>query len=296
MDKRKLFDLLTDLLLRLDETCEKYHLRYWVIAGSLLGAIRHKGLIPWDDDVDVCMPREDYNKLITLANNEFSFPYFFQTAATDPGFNKTFARLRNSDSTEIPYKDAALEYNHGVFIDIFPLDSVPVNAKDFQAQIRTLKRYEGLLHFQGRINSRIGSFGLSGKKKIAYIFVCFLYKVGIITPTWLFQKYNEVASRFENEECNEIGMITFSHESPRFIFEKSLFDNSVRIPFESIMIYAPSGHDEILKKSYGDYMTPVRQSSEHGETLFEASIPYKQYVMAHKEELWNLWIKYRHIS
>ena len=122
-----------NLLIAFDRMCKEYNLKYSVCYGTLLGAIRHKGFIPWDDDIDVFMMRDDYNKMLKIAPNYFKEPYFFQSAYTDVmvwGFSK----LRDSRTTAIEFDDMKEQFNQGIFIDIFPLDSTD----DGSAKMKTV--------------------------------------------------------------------------------------------------------------------------------------------------------------
>ncbi|WP_302782657.1 LicD family protein, partial [Acidaminococcus intestini] len=118
-----------DLLTEFDRVCKKYKLRYFADGGTLLGAIRHGGFIPWDDDIDLAMFRDDYDKLCSIALHEFKNPYFFQTEYTDRGSLRGHAQLRNSNTTAILRNSLNCKYkfNQGIFIDIFPMDSVTEN-------------------------------------------------------------------------------------------------------------------------------------------------------------------------
>ena len=115
-----------DLLEKLQDVCARHGLRYFACGGTLLGAIRHKGFIPWDDDIDVVMFREDYEKLLEIAPLEFTEPYFFQTAFNDQKYSRGHAQLRNSNTTAILHTEkGCYTFNQGIFLDIFPLDAVP---------------------------------------------------------------------------------------------------------------------------------------------------------------------------
>ncbi len=116
-----------ELLKKFISVCEKYNLKYYMAGGSLLGAIRHSGFIPWDDDIDIDMPRDDYNKLLEIAKYEFTDPIFFQTTYTEQNYVRPHAQIRNSNTTAIVSHEKGLYFNQGIFIDIFPLDSVPTN-------------------------------------------------------------------------------------------------------------------------------------------------------------------------
>lgn len=292
-NREELFLCLTDILKEFDRVCTKNNLKYYLFAGTLLGAIRHKGIIPWDDDIDVAMPRSDYNKLLKLPAIEFGEKYFLQTPATDKGYHKAFAKLRNSDTTEIPYVDAAFDYNHGVFIDIFPLDEVPNDREKFEKQLSKMKICVKLLHFAGRMDSGIGVLGLNKSKKILYTLLWFPFKMSIFNSEKVFSKYNELCAKFEGTGNDRIGTIAFSFESERFIYAKKDFDQIIRVPFENISAVAPMNYDSILRKTYGEYMKPVKQKSEHGDVILDLTVSYKKYIVEHKSELLELWKKQR---
>ena len=112
------------------DIANKLDIKYYLIGGTLLGAVRHKGFIPWDDDIDVGLPRKDYEKFIAEAQKYLPDYYFLQTYETDPEYPLSFAKIRDSRTT---YLETALnnkKINHGVFFDIFPLDFYPENEKD----------------------------------------------------------------------------------------------------------------------------------------------------------------------
>ena len=115
-----------DMLVEFDRVCQKHNLKYWLDSGTLLGAVRHKGFIPWDDDIDLSMPLEDYQKLIEL-KDEFSEQIFFQTTQTDSKFPFDYIKLRSNRAKIVEFheKDRDIEYHQGVFVDIFPMLTIP---------------------------------------------------------------------------------------------------------------------------------------------------------------------------
>ena len=115
--------IMLEMLIEFDAICKKYSLKYWLDSGTLLGAIRHEGFIPWDDDIDLSMPIEDYNKFIEIGASELSTNIFFQTKETDPNFKFDYIKLRSNKASIVEFheKDREVDYHQGVFVDIFPM-------------------------------------------------------------------------------------------------------------------------------------------------------------------------------
>lgn len=128
-DLRKAQGIMLDMLIEFDAICTKHKLQYWLDSGTLLGAVRHQGFIPWDDDIDISMPIEDYNNFQEIAQNELSKDIFFQTKESDPTFKFDYIKLRSNRATIIEFheKDKDIHYHQGIFIDIFPMLTVPNN-------------------------------------------------------------------------------------------------------------------------------------------------------------------------
>ena len=121
------------------KVCEKNNLRYYLVSGTCLGAVRHQGFIPWDDDIDVGMPREDYNKLITL-QKDFNERYFIQTYKTDKKYLYNFAKIRDSETTYIENNFMTTQINHGVWLDVFPLDGFSYEYEDSEKFEKLVKK------------------------------------------------------------------------------------------------------------------------------------------------------------
>ena len=118
-----------DIFVEIINVCDKLKLRYYVVGGTLLGAVRHKGFIPWDDDIDLGMLREDFNIFLEKAPALLPDHMFLQTIWTDSGYLAPYAKVRNNNTTFIESTVAHQNMNHGVFVDIFPLDYYPEDDK-----------------------------------------------------------------------------------------------------------------------------------------------------------------------
>lgn len=120
---RKAQLIMLDMLIEFDAICKKHKLQYWLDSGTLLGAVRHSGFIPWDDDIDIAMPVEDYRQFLSVANDELSRDIFLQTSNTDKAFKFDYIKLRSNKANIVEFheKDKNIEYHQGIFVDIFPM-------------------------------------------------------------------------------------------------------------------------------------------------------------------------------
>ncbi|NOR55931.1 MAG: hypothetical protein GQ531_06955 [Sulfurovum sp.] len=116
-------NIMFEMLVEFDALCTKHSLRYWLDSGTLLGAVRHQGFIPWDDDIDLSMPLEDYNRLLDIAPSELSKDIFFQTSQTDKNFKFDYIKLRSNKANIVEFHEKGRDvgYHQGVFVDIFPM-------------------------------------------------------------------------------------------------------------------------------------------------------------------------------
>ena len=148
---KKLWYVQLDLLRKFDEMCKEVGIVYYAQGGTLLGAVRHNGFIPWDDDIDIMMLWDDYKKMLKVAPEYFHDPYFLQSYLTEPEGEPTHSRLRRSDTTGCTRFELECitsdQYNKGIFIDIFPLFNVPDSTDDKEKQIAEIlywwKLYKG---------------------------------------------------------------------------------------------------------------------------------------------------------
>lgn len=273
---KKVWAIELDLLSLFIQVCEKYDLNYFADAGTLIGAVRHKGFIPWDDDVDVVMPRADYNRLFEVAEREFRYPYFLQTTATENHFFRTHAQLRHSLSTGfIPY-DKDKNINKGIFIDIFVLDGVADSQILRFLQRKEIYFHELLLSFE---YDRAYE-ALKGHEKLVYFLAHTFHKV--VPYKKHFDYYNRrVLARYSNKKTKKIGNLVLGWR-PHTQWKREWFDSYRMQPFEHVMLRIPSGYHHILQTQYGDYMTiPENVAAPNGRfhesIVFDPDTPYREY-------------------
>jgi len=271
-----------DLLNRLDQICRKYGIQYFASGGTLLGAVRHHGFIPWDDDIDVAMTRANYEKLCEVAPLELEEPYFFQTEYTDPGSARGHAQLRNSSTTGILKLDyeRGYSFNQGIFIDIFPFDNVLDDEARFNEHIKEISRLKSKCYywltwtnyrkergFQNSIKVKI-------KNALTGVFSGLFYRIARRS----YKQFEDECKRFDNESTQRMSMLSFRPFDRRFDIYPEDYQNIVYVDFEFIKIPIPAVYDRSLTIQYGDYMTPVNAASYHSEVLFDTSKSYKEYL------------------
>ena len=269
-----------DLLEEAKRVFEIYNLRWYAIGGTLLGAVRHKGFIPWDDDIDIAMPRSDYAKLQEVARDEFYHPYFFQDEYTDSGILYGHAKLRNSLTTAISKesldpKHGHRNYNNGIFIDIFPMDNVP---DDPSTALQWQKNVSEIAALAWKV--RKYSHRHVPKQDI------FLdkYKQRLIksgSPDILFEIYDDLLSTYSSMDTKQTCLYSLYRLDKRWVFNNMDFKDIVWLPFENTFVAAPSGYNSILTQLYRDWQVMRQLPTMHsgiGDTMFDTNQGYSSYM------------------
>lgn len=249
------------MLAEFDRVCARLRLPYQIAAGTLLGAVRHGGFIPWDDDVDVIMRRADYERLLAAAPAVLGEMFFLQCWRTDPGFQQFFAKLRRHGSRfrQVGEREAM---HHGIFLDIFPLDAVAPDRRRWRWRFRCLRRAFNLvsglrrlaLHErQGHLSSRHSAWrrGLGP----------WLQKGLGLLPWWFWPAVLDrlirsmAALSDERLACLASGWMTVDRVSQlnRPLAE---WEQTVELRFEGLFVPATAFYERALARLYGDYRTP----------------------------------------
>ena len=275
--RKKLWAVELDLMMKLDEVCNKFGISYFIDSGTLLGAVRHKGFIPWDDDIDVIMLREDYDRFLKLPKDTFEAPYFLQTERSDPNCLRPHAQIRNSATTAIVKKEGIDQPgNRGIFIDIFPLDRVSKFAVFRAIKLKTMRLYYTFI--------TRAKFGSPGKSKLKNGVSIVLYTLfHRISNEKMMRVYHNMAKHCLFPDDKVAKMTFYPLHSLRDLEKKripqSFFSDTVRLPFEGYLLPAPGKWDKILKIYYGNsYMKPVYDGGAHGELIYDAERPYTKVI------------------
>lgn len=242
-DLRKAQMLMLYIMKKVHEICVKNNIKYWLDYGTLLGAVRHNGFIPWDDDLDICMLREDYEKWNKIAQNELGDEFFWQTCDSEPNMPFLFGKVRLNGT--LWYEEAAGSANinnNGVFIDIFPYDNYPEN-KFMQYFILLCSRF-----CRGILGEKI--FKWSCKNKVyGAIKRCLLLPFSI-----KFAKKNQkrILNYLSHTDSNLVTKLCM--DTMRDLSRKSMFSTLILHKFEDAEFFVPRDFDKRLKLLFGDYM------------------------------------------
>ena len=247
-----------EMALEVKRICLKHNIKYFIIAGTLLGAVRHKGFIPWDDDLDIGMLREEYEKFVSIAQNELGVSYFLQTWDTDSGFALPCAKIRKNGTKFIEENSSKAHLHNGIFIDIFPFDNVPES---------TLKKK--IQNYQTYILKRIilDKQGYEVWEKQEF-FKKSIYKlVKIMTkPISLWRIKSilyEKMTRFNNQKSDSVVTFGGTYGYWRETIRKSWANNLVTLKFEGYEFSCPRDYSDYLSYFYGEYMTPPPEDKRY---------------------------------
>ncbi|SKB66415.1 lipopolysaccharide cholinephosphotransferase [Lachnospiraceae bacterium] len=273
-----------DLLAEMDRICKKYDLKYASFAGTQLGAVRHGGFIPWDDDIDIAMLREDYEKFCEVAPKELSGPYFLQTEYTDRGSLRRIAQLRRSDTTGIlssEYNENVV-FNQGIFIDIYPFDAVADTEEQFAEQEREMAelklKYERMAYYSEWYKDQATTFVNRIGKAVFHWLVMTGIGKKIYDYDKIYRQFEEVSERYnDHKDSTYVTAMTFG--SGRMYRHREDYENLEYRKFEFMEIPVPVNYDRALRAEYGEgWRTPHAAPSVHGGTLFDVDRPYTYYL------------------
>lgn len=252
-----------NLLKEFINICEKNELRYFVHAGTLLGTIRDKGFIPWDPDVDVAMFRKDYDTLFSLVRNGiiFSEDFFIATYLNEKDHyspHMIMYDLKTELTTDTDIFERKSKAHKGVYIDIFPLDFAPNDAKTQQKHANRIRSLKKLLYYKK------AEYYKTNK---TYIFLKnTLHTLMKIIPLNLVQKRLDKTMRKYSRRKTDFILDSATHYTyERVLLPSWVFSKSVTLPFESIQVLCPNGYDFYLNQYYGDYMKKPNKKTIESE-------------------------------
>lgn len=278
--RKKVWAVQLDLLMEAYRVCNKYGITLLADSGTMLGAVRHKGFIPWDDDIDLTVSRSDYKKLCAVSK-EFKHPYFFQTEETDPGSGRGHAQLRNSETTAIlnNEKETGYTFNQGIFIDIFPYDTVPDDRSECIELINKIEKNR---------NRSISYAKLFYSKNPGTGYRWFFAHALQIAIKLFHVRYNNIYYKemekdkltYSGTESHYIAnLYRIENNNPeKLIWKKEWYEDTVEVPFEFVSIKLPAGYIEYMEMTYGDWKKFVIGGTVHEDILFDTDRSYREYL------------------
>lgn len=280
-DLAELHSALLVLLKKFDSICRKYQINYSIAFGTLLGAVRHKGFIPWDDDVDIIILREDYEKLAKVPENDYETGFFFQTVETDPGYPYNTARLRLNNSAMIYQKWLGAGFNQGIYIDIIVLDNIP---DSFLCELLQKIKIIFLTPFRFARNKNVF---FAGGKNIPILLKQIMYAIMKNCPLDdLYKQEIKVERAYSGVKTKRVafigeGNLILKRWYPTKPMPRKWFEDYCDIKFEDTELMCSTSYIKMLEKWYGDYMKlpPKEKQVIYHQPLFcSAKVSYEDYI------------------
>lgn len=275
---KRLQNEILNIFFEFDRICKKYNLRYYAIGGTCLGAVRHNGFIPWDDDMDVAMPWEDYNLFISVCKDELIEPFeLLNFVNSDNVMKRKYCKLINYNTTFVEKRISNnYDYYSGIFLDIMPIVGCPKNKFKEIKFIKSLRLYD-ILNDITFIKFRDVD-GL--KSKLIWLF----FKPYTLTKSksYFSEKWISLVSSYKFNEGNNV---LFPWRIPlvgsyKNVFDYSIFSNNVYLNFENVKISCPIFYKKYLEEDFGDYMKlpPIEKQVTHDPYILDFDKSYKSYI------------------
>lgn len=246
---REVQELQLNVLKYIDCLCRKNNITYYLIKGSLLGAIRHGGFIPWDDDIDIAMMRDEYDRFLEICKKDLDDRYFLQNYHTDIDYAPTLSRICIKGTYAKVYPLEHLKFNKSTYIDIHPVDNVPDDDK------LALRHEKQLIIIDKLINMKLYAVfdeGFIKYKRIIKRMRSLL--LAAIPLEYLHSKREKVMKRYSNTTTKRVCCTACRYAYGKQIMAREIFGRPVLVKFEDGEFFAPEQYEKYLTQTYGDYM------------------------------------------
>lgn len=241
---------LLEILLEIDRICKKHHITYFLSAGTALGAARHKGFIPWDDDADIGMLRDDFEKFRKIAKKELESKFYYQTMKDGGRFYRAFDQIGIKNTAFVLYHTKDIKIRHGIHVDIFPFDYVSDDEESRNEHVREVQLY------RSRIYNKLVPHVVETRNVFKKLFINFdYYKMKFVPLLYLYKKQENILTKNRGKEENYVADL-LTHYKKVMYFKKEDMIPVNYVEFEQYQFPVPKNLDAYLTMMYGDYMTP----------------------------------------
>lgn len=258
-DDKKLKEYEVKILDYFVSICNENKLSYFLAYGTLLGAVRHMGFIPWDDDIDVYMPAVDYYKLKEIMKRNPDKQYFYQSLETEKYYNLTFAKIRMNGTEAIEKKNQYEKMHKGIYIDIFPLLPFPDKTKDQKKFLFKLRMLNLLITADSVDKTRYSSYGKIGKS-LSNFLKFIPRRIRNLVAEWLLKSIAFYKGEFHNY-----------FDVDEKIFSKEFFNDNTSLVFEGKSYNVPLNYDDYLTTMYGEYMILPKKENQVSHSFVKVS-------------------------
>lgn len=272
--------VILDIFKEYRNLCERHGLRYFAIGGTCIGAIRHKGFIPWDDDLDVVMPWDDYQKFRIIAAKELTSPYELYDFESHKHCTHLFMKIHNVSTTFIEEEYSVFEDRKtGVFMDVMPMVGLPVSKEKtikYINECKMLSRWNYAHRFS--VFERKSMKNNTIKSRLFSI-LTLPFRIGK-SYNFYSKKYEQKLNTYSYEDADAVFFAwrTSLKGTYKNVFPKSIFDQYLEVPFEDTSIRVPKDYDRYLRMDFGDYMKlpPIdKQISVHDAEIIDLGNSYR---------------------
>jgi len=274
---KKVWGVELDLLNQLLNVCRENSITIFASGGTMLGAVRHRGFIPWDNDIDMMMFRDDYEKLSRIASEAFKPPYFFQTEYTDPGSLRGHAQLRNSETCGVLKEEfGKYAFNQGIFLDIFPLDNVIPDNSLFKKQAKKALSHRKKAFFYSKFSSRYIEGNKCIRQTIKRIIHLLFGDYCLKREIEEYRRFEEWCKKYNDVRTEMVSTLSFKFENTQHFKFFNDYKELIEVPFEFMTIPIGKNYDHALTKRYGNYKEAIQGKNDHGEVIFDTEHSYKE--------------------
>ena len=270
-DLKKLQSVERNMCKDIHDVCEKHNIGYSVAFGSLIGAIRHSGFIPWDDDMDIVMLREDYERFEKVFDEELGDKYYLMSPLRDSAYLGNVIKVEKKGTTFINKHSEKMKCPQGIFIDIFVYDKIPENEAMFKKQKKKARLCAMLVFLYCSPWAEVGMKGITGAVAKAICFIAH-YILHLIPHgnVYLYKKMLQYCMMSNESESDKYIIYQDGYADRTIIAEKDIVPYKC-VDFDGLELNIPNNYDKVLRSYYGDYMElpPVDKRVNHAADVLD---------------------------